>query len=196
MNQRPVFSPGSMNLGAGCCSARNMPRRGYNRIPDLQDRLRREGLLDRRESLPTTGCRQNGGSCQMRGQRSACGCGSACGQKKHQHTQQDSPVNLPSVNDEGCGCGCASCGAQNNDYSKLMKQIKTVDFALYEVILYLDAYPDHCDAMDLYHKLLKRRHELIAAHETAYGPLTAFGNTSQTSWDWVKTPAPWEYSQN
>lgn len=168
MNQRPVFSPGFMNPGVGCCPMRNMPHRGNNRIPDLQERLRREGLLDRRESLPTTGCNRNGQACRMQEQRST----------------------------SGCGCGCASDGEQNGDCSKLLKQLRTVDFALYEVILYLDAYPDHCDALELYHKLLHRRHELISAYEAACGPMTAFGNVSQTSWDWVKTPAPWEYSQN
>lgn len=196
MNQRPVFSPGFMNPGVGCCPMRNMPHRGNNRIPDLQERLRREGLLDRRESLPTTGCNRNGQACRMQEQRSTSGCGCSCGQKKHRHTHHDSPANLSLAQNEGCGCGCASDGEQNGDCSKLLKQLRTVDFALYEVILYLDAYPDHCDALELYHKLLHRRHELIAAYEAACGPMTAFGNISQTSWDWVKTPAPWEYSQN
>ena len=124
------------------------------------------------------------------GQRVDGGCG--CGRQRNQSVQSAAPSNFPVVREEGCGCE----GGQTHDCSKLLQQIKTVDFALYEVILYLDAYPDHCDALELYHKLLQRRQNLIASYETACGPLTAFGNVSQTSWDWVKSPAPWEYSQN
>ena len=99
-------------------------------------------------------------------------------------------LHLPLVED-GCGCGCGH--HQHNDCAKLLKQIQTVDFALYEVILYLDAYPEHCEALDLYHKLSDRRRMLASAYEESCGPLTAWNNVSKTSWDWVKTPAPWEY---
>ena len=71
-----------------------------------------------------------------------------------------------------------------------------MDFALYELVLYLDAYPDCQDALDMYHKLLCRQKELTAEYESACGPLTAFGNVSHTSWDWIDKPFPWEYSAN
>ncbi len=71
-----------------------------------------------------------------------------------------------------------------------------MDFALYEVILYLDAYPNSCDALTTYHKLRAQSAELREAYEASYGPLSAFGNQSQTSWDWMKKPFPWEYDGN
>jgi spore coat protein JB len=71
-----------------------------------------------------------------------------------------------------------------------------VDFALYELVLYLDAYPDCHDALDMYHKLLCRKKELTAEYESTCGPLTAFSNESHTSWDWIDKPFPWEYSAN
>ena len=74
-----------------------------------------------------------------------------------------------------------------------MEQIRAVDFALYEVILYLDVYP-HChEALETYHKLKERSEALHREYESALGPITAFGNESTTTWDWMKKPFPWEY---
>ncbi len=73
----------------------------------------------------------------------------------------------------------------------LLEKIRQVDFALYETVLYLDAYPECHEAMTLYHSLTEAREELLACYE-ASAPLTAFTNKSNTSWDWVKTPMPWE----
>ncbi len=79
---------------------------------------------------------------------------------------------------------------------KLLDQIRAVDFALVEVVLYLDAYPDCHEALDTYHKLIARRKGLYAQYESSCGPLTAMGNKSTTSWDWVDKPFPWEYKAN
>ena len=74
----------------------------------------------------------------------------------------------------------------------LLQQLREIDFALVETILYLDAYPDHPQAMEYYHRLLEDRRRLMEEYERAYGPLTATGNYSKSSWEWVKTPWPWE----
>lgn len=95
-----------------------------------------------------------------------------------------------------CGCGCRQSNQGNGDCQKLMEQIQAVDFALCEVILYLDAYPDSCEALDTYHKLLCRRRTLQEQYEEACGPITATGNRSTTRWDWVSKPNPWEYTAN
>ncbi len=128
-------------------------------------------------------CSRGEASRNATGRRGICGCG-------EQRVQERAVETRLSDMNEGCGCGC---GEHQDDCEKLMKQIYAVDFALYEVILYLDAYPEHCEALDYYHKLMERRRALHTAYEASCGPVTAFGNMSQTSWDWVKTPAPWEY---
>ena len=88
----------------------------------------------------------------------------------------------------GCGCGC-----ENKACKQLLDQIRAVDFALWETILYLDVYPHSCDALETYHKLKAQSEALRREYEAACGPLTATGNLSTTSWDWVSTPFPWEY---
>ncbi len=120
----------------------------------------------------------------------ACGCTSnanllhtheaTAGHAHGTHTHQNPPPPLHSV---------STCP----EASALMDRIRAVDFALYETILYLDVYPDSCQALDTYHRLRADREALHGEFESRFGPLTAFGNESTTSWDWMSRPAPWEY---
>ena len=76
--------------------------------------------------------------------------------------------------------------------SGIMKKLREIDFCLTETTLYLDAYPDHCKALEYYHQLLAERQRLTEQYQEACGPLTIYGNHSHDSWEWVKTPWPWE----
>ena len=113
-----------------------------------------------------------------------CGCGGMGSPAK-----QGQGISLPAMNREGCGCGCGGDTA----CKRLMDQIRAVDFALYETVLYLDVYPNSCDALETYHKLRAQHEALHKEYEAACGPLTAFGNQSKASWDWMSKPCPWEY---
>ncbi len=76
--------------------------------------------------------------------------------------------------------------------AQLLQQIREIDFCIVETVLYLDAYPDHQQALEYYHRLVEERGKAMEQYEMACGPLTIYGNQSQNSWDWVKTPWPWE----
>ncbi len=80
--------------------------------------------------------------------------------------------------------------------SELSRQIDAVEFALVETILYLDAYPENRRALEFYQALLNERTRLTEQYEKTVGPLTAYGNKSNTSWDWVSAPWPWETAAN
>ncbi|MBE6547828.1 MAG: spore coat protein CotJB [Ruminococcaceae bacterium] len=82
-----------------------------------------------------------------------------------------------------------------NMTSQLAKSIQKIDFALAETILYLDVYPHSKEALNYYHKLLSAREKLIEQYQ-AHSPITAAGNTSTESWDWIKSPWPWHYDAN
>ena len=83
-----------------------------------------------------------------------------------------------------------------NRPNDLLSRIREVEFALVETILYLDAYPDNRQALAFYQDLLNERNRLVDQYEKTVGPLTATGNRSNTSWDWVKAPWPWEFAAN
>lgn len=74
----------------------------------------------------------------------------------------------------------------------ILQKLRQIDFALYDTILYLDAYPNCRKALSHYHNLMEMQKQLTAEYEAKYGPVTAFGNVSRESWDWTATPWPWE----
>ena len=123
-----------------------------------------------------------------------CGCGLGGGQGQSRHAEEGacraSACQVPTPIPERPSCGCGGSASVNRQ--KLMEQIRAVDFALYETVLYLDVYPHSCDALETYRKLKSRREALHAEYESVYGPLTAFGSKGD-SWDWMEKPFPWEY---
>ena len=124
-----------------------------------------------------------------------CGCGLVSGQGQSRYPENATPhapvcqVPTPIPERPNCGCG----GSVSVNCKKLMEQIRAVDFALYETVLYLDVYPHSCDALETYRKLKAQSEALHKEYETTHAPLTAFGNESETSWDWMSKPFPWEY---
>lgn len=98
-------------------------------------------------------------------------------------------MNRP-MNPSNMGCN-HGCGGGTNGAS-LLRKIQEIDFSLYETVLYLDVYPTCREALAYYHDLHARRLALAAQYEREVGPLTAFQNQSKTSWDWVKSPWPWQ----
>ena len=87
---------------------------------------------------------------------------------------------------------CNLGGCQNANGASLLRKIQEIDFSIYETVLYLDAYPDCREALAYYHTLLSTRRALAAQYEREVGPLTAFSNESKTSWDWIRSPWPWQ----
>ena len=120
-----------------------------------------------------------------------CGCGMG------RTTPQSTPFGnaptcaAPRISRERGSCGCEG-GSVSINCRKLMEQIRAVDFALYETVLYLDVYPHSCDALETYRKLCAQSEALHAEYEASCGPLTAFGNKGN-AWDWMSGPFPWEY---
>ena len=151
--------------------------------------------------------RRSGGTCRGNTRYTPMGRSEINGQapwlRLDNSGQQGQVGGSGSGNGNGCGCsiGCNNgCGcAQNTDTTSckhLLEQLRKLDFSLYEVVLYLDAYPNCCEALALYHQLVAKRQEVLSLYEAACGPLTVGGNQSHTSWDWFKGPFPWEYEAN
>ena len=86
-----------------------------------------------------------------------------------------------------------------NNYSNCCREreaLRAINFAIQETVLFLDAYPCHPEALEYYHALIEQREKLLASYQKHCGPMTMYGNTSRTSWDWVKGPWPWETEAN
>ena len=78
----------------------------------------------------------------------------------------------------------------------LKKRFVEIEFAITEVVLYLDAYPECGEALAYYHRLVEEREMLINSINTQCGPMTHFDNVSKDTWTWVLGPWPWKYEAN
>ena len=76
------------------------------------------------------------------------------------------------------------------DKCKLIREISAVEFAAWELHLYLDTHPCDEKALEMQRKYVKRAKELREEYAECYGPLNY---KEGSGLEWVKNPWPWEY---
>lgn len=81
------------------------------------------------------------------------------------------------------------------DREILLKKISEMQFAAFDLHLYLDSHPNCRCALAQYKKYIAATKQLMNEYEMRYGPLVS-GNISDDAecWRWVKDPWPWEIS--
>lgn len=111
-----------------------------------------------------------------------------------------------------CGCNCSmntdwnavtnnignmfinnnmnNCEDGNMTRENIMNQIKSYQFAVTELGLYLDTHQDDEKALCLHRKYAKELKELQDKYQKVYGPLTI--NFPCNKWRWIEEPWPWE----
>ena len=82
-----------------------------------------------------------------------------------------------------------------NDRKNLLRRLQICDFTLVECNLYLDTHPDDQNALAYFQKYRKMRDETKAEYVRKYGPIRAEDVTSDTTWTWIDSPWPWEYTE-
>ncbi len=81
----------------------------------------------------------------------------------------------------------------NNEQARLLTKINSLCFALKDINLYLDIYPDNNDMIALYNKYMKEKKKLMKEYENMYGPICLNSDSLDTfPWSWNDTPWPWE----
>jgi len=73
---------------------------------------------------------------------------------------------------------------------EMSNKIKSYDFAINELALYLDTHPEDEKALCLHRKYCKMAKELKDKYQKVYGPLTI--NYPCNKWRWLEEPWPWE----
>lgn len=91
--------------------------------------------------------------------------------------------NVDNVINENNSCN-------DNIRSEMMQKIKSYNFAIIELALYLDTHPDDEKALCLHNKYCKECKELKDKYQKVYGPLTI--NYPCNKWRWLEEPWPWE----
>ena len=94
-----------------------------------------------------------------------------------------------------CTCTC-SCSSENNQINNddvrrtMINEIRSLDFAINELALYLDTHPDDQKALCLHRKYCKEIRDLKDKYQKMFGPLTIFYPCNK--WRWLEEPWPWE----
>ena len=99
-----------------------------------------------------------------------------------------------SENSRTCGCTCecdcnCECG-RDMTREEMMMKIRSLDFAIIELGLYLDTHPDDQKALCLHRKYCKEVKDLKDKYQKVYGPLTIYYPCNK--WRWLEEPWPWE----
>ncbi len=81
-----------------------------------------------------------------------------------------------------------------NDKKMMMCKIWQLDFALHELVLYLDSHPDCERALALMRDYRKLRRQALKEYNERFGELiiTPKDAGTESPWQWIKGPWPWE----
>lgn len=85
------------------------------------------------------------------------------------------------------GCPCERC-------SDLLTELRQLDFAINEITLYINVYPECCEAKAYLKELREKRAKVAAEYESKHGMLTMYGVCGESSDKCA--PWPWEYAAN
>lgn len=78
----------------------------------------------------------------------------------------------------------------NQDRASLLHEIMSLNFAVNDLVLYLDTHPTDSRAINLHSEYSEKVIDLTQKYQKLYGPLTV--NFSSETWDWIDEPWPWE----
>ncbi len=80
-----------------------------------------------------------------------------------------------------------------NEQADLLTNIDALCFAMTDLNLYLDIYPDNKNAINLFNKYRTQKESLTNEYESKYGPITLSSNSLNTyPWAWDNMPWPWD----
>ncbi len=71
----------------------------------------------------------------------------------------------------------------------LLKRLSAVNFAMWDLHLYLDTHPDDTQMLSLWQQYAQKSHALAKEYESENGPLTPKTGSGAC---WTKEPWPWQ----
>lgn len=80
-----------------------------------------------------------------------------------------------------------------NEQAEILTDIDSLGFAMTDLNLYLDIYPDDQNAINLYNQYRSQKDEIIKIYESKYGPIALNSEAlNAIPWAWDNKPWPWE----
>ena len=116
--------------------------------------------------------------------------------KSGQVEQVKKNVQIEGVNDatgmyemEDVTMNNCSCN-DNINKQALLHEIMALNFAVNDLVLYLDTHPEDSKAICMHNEYVKKVIALTEKYQSLFGPLTV--NFTSDTWDWINEPWPWE----
>jgi len=80
-----------------------------------------------------------------------------------------------------------------NEQARLLTDIDALGFAMIDLNLYLDVFPNDNEKIKLYNQYKNEKEELLKKYERMYGPITTNSDSLNTTpWAWDNMPWPWD----
>lgn len=80
-----------------------------------------------------------------------------------------------------------------NEQASLLTYIDALGFAIIDLNLYLDNFPDDKKAIELFNQYRSLKKQYMDEYQSKYGPLVLTSDALNTyPWAWEKGPWPWE----
>ena len=84
-----------------------------------------------------------------------------------------------------------------NEQARLLTSIDSLEFALIDLSLYLDIYPDNEYMLKQFNIIRTNMNELVYEYQKKYGPLCLNNDAlNKYPYAWIKSPWPWEGDNN
>ncbi len=80
----------------------------------------------------------------------------------------------------------------NSEKEELLFNLDQICFAMHELNLYLDVYPNDQNYLNLYTEYENTYNKLLYSYEQKYGPINVNNINDTTPFSWVNTKFPWE----
>lgn len=80
-----------------------------------------------------------------------------------------------------------------NEQAEILTNIDSLGFAMIDLNLYLDVFPDDKTAINLYNQYREQKQQLLDQYQINYGPIELNSNAlNMYPWAWNNKPWPWE----
>lgn len=88
------------------------------------------------------------------------------------------------------GTSDGSCAA------KAARELGQLSFAMDELRLFLDTHPEDKAALAASDEVRMRRNAAVKQYERLVGPVNFYDAGGTRTWNWLRTPWPWEWGED
>ena len=80
-----------------------------------------------------------------------------------------------------------------NEQARILTDIDALGFAMIDLNLYLDVFPNDREKINLYNEYKREKESLLKEYEIKYGPITTNSDIlNSVPWAWDNMPWPWD----